>query len=250
MTLRFLSLARRGLLEMGEGSALFTSPIAELLRDNTCRSDYAFDRLLPDDLRTPSMLHWTPLFVAAQAARWIDEMGIRTVLDIGSGAGKFCVAAALAGGSGSASYIGIEQRARLVVASRELAQTLEVDDRVTFFQGTFGPSHLPAADAYYMYNPFGENLFGPQSQIDGDVELSLERYRRDIVATEAMLKAAPVGTYLLTYNGFGGAVPSSFKVIRVDRELPNVLQMWKKTLPEAPQKTRSRRDLPSDYPLG
>src|SRR5690606_18359090 len=112
------------------------------------------------------------------------------------------------------------------LAARQLASDLEVDRQVTFIQGTL--SHLPRADAYYMYNPFGENLFGWDGQIDSDVELSEERYRRDVATSERLLAAAPLGTYLLTYNGFGGEVPRSYKEVCVDRELPNVLRMWRK----------------------
>jgi hypothetical protein len=164
--------------------------------------------------------------VARCAARWIDEERIGTVLDIGSGAGKFCVAAALAG---TAKYTGLEQRARLVAASRELAECLGVADRASFIHGTFGSNYVPQFDAYYMYNPFGENLFGPPSQIDGDVELSEARYWRDISAVERMLLRASVGTFLITYNGFGGRVPASYKRVRVNRDFSSVLQMWKKT---------------------
>jgi hypothetical protein len=79
-----------------------------------------------------------------------------------------------------------------------------------------------------MYNPFGENLFGPESQIDGDVERSESRYQRDVASVERVLAEMSSGTFLLTYNGFGGQVPSNFCQVRVARDLPNVLEMWKK----------------------
>jgi hypothetical protein len=100
---------------------------------------------------------------------------------------------------------------------------------VRFVPGTFGVGQVPVADAYYLYNPFGENLFGPQEQLDADVELSDARYHRDIDAVERMLTEAELGTCLLTYNGFGGEIPSSYTEVRVDREMPNVLRMWRKT---------------------
>jgi len=213
------------------------SDIYERLCFGVCRSDLSFDRLLQDDLRTRSSLHWTPVSVAARAAKWIDERGIATVVDIGSGAGKFCVVAALAG---RATYVGLEQRARLVKASRQLAETFDLGIRVRFVHGTLGFSHVPKAEAYYMYNPFGENLFGPQSQIDGDVELSETRYRRDISAAERMLTEVPFGTFLITYNGFGGHVPPTFREVAVDRAQPNVLQMWEKVGHRGSRRARSR----------
>lgn len=199
---------------------------AAALRAGSHLADREFDRFLPHELRCVSSVYWTPLVVAARAAKWFDELNVRTVVDIGSGAGKFCVAAAL---SGDCHFTGLEQRARLVSAAVDLARLLEVEDRVHFVEGALGESAAPIADAYYLYNPFGENLFGPGEHLDEDVELSDERYLRDVAATEDLLRRAPVGTHVLTYNGFGGRVPAGYTEVRVDRELPSVLRMWRKT---------------------
>ena len=51
----------------------------------------------PKGLRGVSGQHWTQLVVAKRAAEWLDALRIRIVVDIGSGVGKFCVAAALVG---------------------------------------------------------------------------------------------------------------------------------------------------------
>jgi SAM-dependent methyltransferase len=203
--------------------------VIDAFRDGRCPSDILFDRFLPRALRLVSVVHFTPLIAAYRAAQWIDELGLRSVVDIGAGAGKFCVAAALAS---RAHFLGIEQRTRLVAVARELARTFEVQRRVTFVQGTFGVGQqpIPAADVYYLFNPFGENLYGPPDRIDDEVELSDERYVRDVLAVEALLEEAPVGTHLLTYNGFGGEPPPMYREIRVDdRSLPNVLRLWRKT---------------------
>jgi len=166
--------------------------------------------------------------VAVRAAQWLAELGVRRVFDVGSGAGKFCVAAALAS---DAYFVGVEQRARLVDAARELAQVFGVSDRVKFVHALFDSSPSPDTDAYYFYNSFGENLFEVENRLDEDVELGAARYRDDVVAAECMLREAPVGTHLLTYNGFGGMVPDSYSEVRVDRELPCVLRMWRKNQP-------------------
>lgn len=179
-----------------------------------------------------SSQYWTPLLVAVQAARWFHEIGVRSVVDIGSGAGKFCVVAHLAGGL---RCTGIERRHRLVDAARELALLFEAEDEVQFLHGELGETALPEADAYYMYNPFGENLFGPDERLDDDVELGHERYLRDLRAAELLLQRAPAGTHLLTYNGFGGEVPSSYRSVRVDRASGNALHLWRKVEPTCVQ---------------
>src|SRR5712691_2830027 len=188
-------------------------------------ADRAFDHFLPDELRVVSSQYWTPLVVAKRAAEWLDDLKVRTVVDIGSGAGKFCVAAALAG---RCRFTGLEQRTRLVASARTLARRFEVDDRVSFVEGTLGDIATPVADAYYLYNPFGEYLFGSKEHFDSDVERSDERYKRDVAAVQDLLQRARFGTCVLTYNGFGGRVPSSYQQICVDNELPNELRLWRK----------------------
>lgn len=213
-----------------------TGRVATALRLGDCPPDRAFDRFLPLELQLVSRRYWTPLVVAMRVAQWLERYDVRSVVDIGAGAGKLCVAAALAGRT---HFIGLEQRARLVGAARDLARVFEVSDRVAFLHGALGETIVPETDAYYLYNPFGENLFGPEDFLDEEVELGDERYLRDIAAVEDLLRQAPVGTYLLTYNGFGGEVPPSYSEVRVDRDLPNVLRMWRKTQSSSSGKPQS-----------
>lgn len=205
--------------------------IAETLRARRPLRDAVFDRLLPRDLRLASSQHWSPIEVATRASAWLDSLGVEDLVDIGSGPGKFCVVAAL---SGRARYVGIEQRERLVLTARNLARTLGVEDRVTFIQGTFGKIPPPEASAYYLYNPFGENLYERSEYLDDHVELTFERYYRDVAHVKRLLYNVRVGTYVMTYNGFGGRVPACFDEVFIDREMPNVLRIWKKVRFAAP----------------
>jgi SAM-dependent methyltransferase len=202
--------------------------VAADLADGRCPADASFDRYLPAEARTLSSQHWTPLAVAMRAAEWFDEFNIRTVLDVGSGAGKFCVAAAVAG---HCHFTGLEQRERLVTWARSLARTFQVEQRVHFLQGALGSVRLPAVDAYYFYNPFEENLLASSSRIDDVVELSAERYARDLQAVRELLEAARAGSYVLTYNSLGGKLPANYQTVCIDRELPNVLRLWRKAVP-------------------
>ena len=199
--------------------------VARALRAGEPTTDQAFDAWLPAELQAVSRQYWTPLHVAVQAARWLRQLGVRSALDIGSGAGKFCIVSHLAG---AFRCTGLEQRPRLVGAARDLALRFGVEEHVTFIQGALGNVATPDADALYMYNPFGENLYGPGEQLDADVDLGLSRYRRDLDAIDEVLTRARVGTYLLTYNGFGGSVPPSYRSIRSHRITHDVLDLWQK----------------------
>ncbi len=184
-----------------------------------------FDRYLPEDLRVISALHWTPLKVAAYGARWLASRGVRSVVDVGSGAGKFCVVAAMAT---DCTLTGLEQRGRLVEVARRLARFYRVSERVTFVEGVYSGAALPPADAYYLFNPFGENILEQYESIDHDVELSDHRYLCDVAAMERSMREAPVGTHFLLYNGFGGAIPETYEEVRPEADVPDRLDLWQK----------------------
>jgi SAM-dependent methyltransferase len=200
--------------------------VVETLKARAAPPDETFDQFLPEAMRRLSRQHWTPLAVVARAAQWLDECNVRTVVDIGSGAGKFCVAAALAG---RCHLTGLEHRAELVAASRELARTFEAQDRTSFIHGALGEVPLPRADAYYLYNPFEENLVPPSERIDAGAELGAERSRRDIAAVKTLLASSAAGTYVVVYAGFGGCLPAAYRRIRIDRELRHPLCLWRKS---------------------
>jgi len=200
--------------------------IADALRLGQCPPDRAFDSFLPQDLRLVSSEYWTPLAAAVQATRWLEELRVRSVVDIGAGPGKFCVAAALAG---NCQLVGLEHRPRFVAIARSLARQFGVQDRTHFVESSLHDGSVPAADAYYLYNPFAENLFGPGGYLAQDVELSCDRYSLDIMTVQGLFRRAAKGTIVLTYNGFGGCMPASYEQVRVDRELPCVLRMWRKS---------------------
>jgi predicted RNA methylase len=199
--------------------------LGDALRAGEGAHDDDFDQFIPHEDRRVSADYWTPVRVATRAAQWLDYFGARSVVDVGSGVGKFCVAAAL---GSHCQFTGIEHRSRLVTASRALARTFDVEDRIDFVQSTTTDVGWPKADAYYLYNPFGENLSRFEYQLDRDVELGIDRYKREIAAAERFIEHAPRGTFLLTYNGFGGRVPDSYEQVAIDRDQPYELRMWRK----------------------
>jgi hypothetical protein len=187
--------------------------------------DRSFDRLLPEPLRLVSPEYWTPLAVAKRAADWLEDLGIRTVVDIGSGAGKFCVAGAL---FGRCRFIGLEQFSSLVTSAVALVDLFDLNDRVRFVAGALGAVPIPVGDAYYFFNPFGDYWLGADYPLDVGADVTGTRLADDIAAAEDLLRSLPAGTWILTYNGFGGRVPASYELVRVDWELPGALRLWRK----------------------
>ena len=217
-------------LELLDGSPeqprLMPVHVADRLRAGESVPDAAFDQFMPARLRALALQHWTPLSVSRRIAEWLVELQIRTVVDVGSGAGKFCVAAALA--APHCRFTGVEQRPWLVEAAGELATLFGVEQQVGFVTGRVGELEVPQADAYYLYNPFGENLFDDDSRISDDVELGGVRYQRDVAATARLLASRPSGTYVIKYNGYGGKMPRGYEVVRRDTEFPDLLRLWRR----------------------
>lgn len=195
------------------------------LRAGKARANAAFDALLPEALRVVADDYWTPTPVVRQVAAWLRAEGAETVVDIGSGPGKFAVALALLS---EGRVVGLEQRHALVVEARALAGRCGVADRVSFIHGAFGQVPTPPADAYYLFNPFGEYSFDAPEYADDEVTDTRQARRRDGEALVRFLAAAPVGTRVVTYNGIGRRLPRCYEQVRVDVSFRGALRLWRK----------------------
>lgn len=189
-------------------------------------SDAAFDSLYATSWQQLSKRHWTPVEVAAMAARWLTEdPDVHAVLDVGSGVGKLCIVGALVTGR---SFVGIEQRPRLVRAARGAAHAAGVSSHVEFVCDLVSPTILREFRSIYLFNPFAEHTFSEASRIDGTVEFSLERYHADVALIESALSRAALGQRVVTYHGFGGELPRGYIEERCEPMGTDFLQLWVK----------------------
>jgi predicted RNA methylase len=192
--------------------------------------DAAFDALYAEPIRSRSGSFWTPVAVATRAAELLAIHGARRIVDVGSGAGKFCLTAACV--CPDLDFVGIEQRADLVAAAC-LAQACLCVDNVLFLQGDATIAPWAQFDGLYLYNPFGENLCEEDERMDHAVELSTARYMTDVRRVAAALTTATVGTCVVTYHGFGGPIPLGFELVHAERAHTDWLRLWVKRRPRA-----------------
>jgi len=75
-------------------------------------------------------------------------------LDIGSGAGKFCLIGAA---STKGLFYGVEQRKELVNLCKSIAKTHQINN-VEIFHSNITEISFSDYDAFYFYNPFYENI--------------------------------------------------------------------------------------------
>jgi len=168
--------------------------------------DEKFDQIYPARIRKLSPLQWTPVRVAAEAAKLLVRVPGTRVLDVGCGPGKFClVGAALTSGH----FTGIEQRADLATVARQAAARLR-SDNVEIIHGNVTEIVFTAYDAFYLYNPFEENMTRGH-KIDSAIPLSSALFRRYNNFVAANLGSMPVGTRVVTYAGYADEIPTCYR---------------------------------------
>lgn len=196
--------------------------------------DEDFDAIYPLRYRQVSAQYWTPVETVRCAADLL--VGARRVLDVGAGVGKFCLVGAAS--APWARFVGLEQREHLVAAAREAARSLRAE-RVEILHGRLGDIDTSAFDAFYFYNPFAENLMG-STRLGDDLRLSRRRYEADVRHALAALVAAPTGTRVVTYYGYGGAMPPEYELVHAERRHSGALQLWIKKRPFGAREITSR----------
>jgi SAM-dependent methyltransferase len=189
-------------------------------------NDVQIDSLLPTAARRASARYWTPVAVARRAAQLLEDLGVRRVLDVGSGSGKFCVVAG--GRAPQITFVGVEHRPHLVAISRLLAAEVGIEN-AAFMLDDATKLSWTEFEGLYVFNSFTENRFSRQDQFDQTVELSRARYVADVMRAEQQLAAAPTGTILVTYYGLGGPIPDVYERLHVEAAGTGWLQVWRRT---------------------
>ena len=194
--------------------------------DPCSADDTSFDLLYPREIRGLSSRFWTPVDVARVAARLLRDAGARSVLDVGAGVGKFALAAAAA--APEMTFEGVEHRVHLVELALQVAARFDIAN-ATFRCGDATRESWHRFDALYFFNPFAENLFALTDRFDDRVGLSRERFFGDVLRVESALRAARVGTAVVTYHGMGGRIPSSYELVRDLPARNDRLRLWVKS---------------------
>jgi hypothetical protein len=184
-------------------------------------SDNHFNHLYPLTVQALARRHWTPLYAARRAVKYLASHPGTRILDIGSGAGKFCLAAAYY--RPHSFYYGIEQR-KWLVSDAETARQILGSENVSFIHGNFTLIDFQQFDHFYFYNSFYENLTSTD-KIDFDIKYSDELYDYYSCALRKKLEQKPAGTKLVTFHSIEDEIPSGF--VQVDSD--DQLKFWIKT---------------------
>ena len=192
----------------------------EIITTRWFGSDAQFNQLYPAAMQLLAKRHWTPLVVARKAANFLAAESDAKILDIGSGVGKFCLAAAHY--KPKAFYYGIEQRKNLI-HDAEAAKTILEYENVFFLNGNFTQVDFRQYDHFYFYNSFYENLTATD-KIDDSIDYSPELFKYYNRYLLKQLEQKPPGTRVAAYHSLEDEMPPGYEVVGV--EMDSRLKFW------------------------
>jgi tRNA A58 N-methylase Trm61 len=186
-------------------------------------SDNEFDVIYTERIKDVSAFHFTPVEVAKIAAQFLAEKPGAKVLDVGSGAGKFCM---IGTNCTKGHFTGVEQRESLYLLSEKLSNHYRLPN-LTFIHSNITDIGFAAFDAIYFFNAFHENI-SQSDPIDNSVILDRRLYDVYSLYVKAQLDTMPAGTRLATYFSYLDEVPDSYKILST--HFDDKLKLWKKTV--------------------
>jgi hypothetical protein len=198
---------------------IIQSPKNTLVNKRLFSDDTEFDWLCPKHFQLLSLKHFTPLSIARKAAEFLSLPNTR-VLDIGSGAGKFCLTAGYH--FRETSFYGVEQRHELHHLAEKIKRYTDLPN-VNFIYGNVTQINFKEFDHFYFYNSFYENI-DQINQIDNTIELSEGLYDYYTQYLYMALSAKPLGTRLVTFHSLEQEIPPDYRLADVSYD--TLLKMW------------------------
>ncbi len=196
--------------------------IAEYLSLNIPIKDKDFDMIYPAHLRKLSKRHFTRVEIAIKAARFLGTDSKQKVLDIGSGAGKFCF---VAGSYSNTQYTGVDYRKHFIELSSKLAEKHRFKN-VRFIHRNITEVDFSQYNGFYFYNSFQEQIDNT-CIIDESVEVNEENYSKFSAYLKKEWTKMPVGTRIVTYHTYLDQIPDCYTLVEMHFE--GLLKCWEKT---------------------
>lgn len=183
--------------------------------------DELYDSQLSPRIKKLSPIHWSPLEVIKSAAAFLSDKPGSKIIDIGSGIGKFCIAAAQQ--YPDCDFYGIEQRRDLHEIALLSRKNSPCELNIHFMHGNFTELDFRGYDGLYFFNSFAENLYR-FGRIDNSIQYSAGLYNYYTNYFYKILDNKTSGTRLVTYHGSDSELPKSYQLIQAS--FNNHLKMY------------------------
>jgi hypothetical protein len=183
--------------------------------------DDEIDFLLNPSFQPHADRHFTSIYIAQLAVKFLTENGEKHILDIGSGTGKFCL---IGGMISTSKFTGIEYRSDFVEEANKFISAAELT-HVQFINANMLDCSFEDYNAFYMFNPFLEHV-DPTATMGSGVQPSETLYHKYNQHVVNQLNNCAEGTRLVTYYINENLIPKSF-VIR-KKMIQQTLLFWEK----------------------
>jgi tRNA A58 N-methylase Trm61 len=182
-------------------------------------TDDEFNEIYPANIRELSRMHWTPIAVIKAASQFLVTHAGARVLDIGAGAGKFCLAGAA---HTNGDFTGAEQRLELVELTNQLAQQYGLSNARSI-HANITTLNFRDYQGLYFFNSYYENI-DIYNKIDDAVLSNIGLYEKYTLYTIEQFRNVLPGTRLATYCTPMSMVPKSFQM--KDSLFGDRLHLW------------------------
>ena len=143
------------------------------------------------------------------------------VLDIGSGAGKFCMIGSVCT---NGHFTGVEQRDNLHLLAEQIFKKYQLKN-INFINSNINQIEFNNYEAFYFFNPFYENIIQFE-KIDDAIDVKNDLYDEYSNYVKNQLDLMPLGTRLVTFFSAYDEVPISYQLISKDDR--QKISMWEK----------------------
>ncbi|MDA8972394.1 class I SAM-dependent methyltransferase [bacterium] len=183
--------------------------------------DDDFDGIYPEEVRPMAFTHFTPIEIAIRAAKFLVQKSGTKVLDIGSGAGKFCMIGSVCT---NGHFTGVEQRDNLHLLAEQIFKKYQLKN-INFINSNINQIEFSNYEAFYFFNPFYENIIQFE-KIDDAIDVKNDLYDEYSNYVKNQLDLMPLGTRLVTFFSAYDEVPISYQLISKDDR--QKISMWEK----------------------
>lgn len=190
--------------------------------DQWFTTDSQFHALYPEPIQLLANRHWTSLNITRLVVEFLATHSGVKVLDIGSGVGKFCLAAAYY--KPYASFWGVEQREHLVHHAKTAKGILGLKN-AHFIHSNITQLDFKQYDHFYFFNSFFENLM-TTDKIDDTITHSPHLYIYYHRELYKKLEQMPTGTRIATFHCLEDKMPAGY--CQADAKMGNLLKFWMK----------------------
>lgn len=185
-------------------------------------SDDAFDRIYPISVRKLLSTYASPVAACRRAAAFLaGGSAEQAILDVGSGAGKFCLIGAL---TTTASYSGLDARPFLVDAATNATGALRAS-RTGFTTGHLFALDWRCFNGLYLDEPFSA-LIDSSLRSAPTLPASVWDYDKAVEEANKILGDMPLQTRVATYGEACVEFPEGYELIEEERIGEKPLRLW------------------------